>query len=47
MCQFCMDDEFVAIITYVKDEGFELWAYSGEIIAWMPLPEPYKPHETK
>ena len=36
----CMDDEFIT--TYVKDEGFELWADSGEVIAWMPLPEPYK-----
>ena len=40
----CMDDGFIATTTYVKDEGFELWADSGEVIAWMPLPEPYKPH---
>jgi len=40
----CMDDEFIATTTYVKDKGFELWADSGEVIAWMPLPEPYKPH---
>lgn len=39
----CMDDEFIATTTYVKDEGFELWADSGGVIAWMPLPEPYKP----
>jgi hypothetical protein len=38
----CMDDEFIATTTYVKDEGFELWADSGEVIAWMPLPEPYR-----
>lgn len=22
--------------------GFSLWADSGEVVAWMPLPEPYK-----
>lgn len=39
----CMDDEFIATATYVKDEGFELWADSGEVIAWMPMPTPYEP----
>ena len=38
----CMDDEFIATATYDKDNGFELWADSGEVIAWMPLPEPYQ-----
>ena len=38
----CMDDEFVATTDYTRDEGFGLWAGSGEITAWMPLPEPYK-----
>ena len=38
-----MDDEFVATTNYTRDEGFRLWAYSGEVVAWMPLPEPYKP----
>lgn len=38
----CMDDEFVATTDYTRDEGFGLWADSGEVIAWMPLPEPYK-----
>ena len=33
----CMDDEFIATTTYVKDEGFELWADSGEVIARMPF----------
>lgn len=45
----CMDDEFVATTDYIRDEGFSLWAESGEVIAWMPLPEPYRPeqlHET-
>lgn len=39
----CMDDEFVATTDYTRDEGFGLWADSGEVVAWMPLPEPYKP----
>lgn len=38
----CMDDEFVATTDYTRDEGFGLWADSGEVLAWMPLPEPYK-----
>ncbi len=37
----CMDDEFIATTCYTE-EGFELWAESGEVIAWMPLPTPYK-----
>ena len=36
-----MDDEFIATTTYTKD-GFELWADSGEVVAWQSLPEPYK-----
>jgi len=39
----CMDDDFVATTDYARDEGFSLWAEAGEVIAWMPLPEPYKP----
>lgn len=38
-----MDDEFVATTDFTKDEGFELWEDSGEVIAWMPKPEPYRP----
>ncbi|MGF7002428.1 hypothetical protein M2149_000804 [Lachnospiraceae bacterium PFB1-21] len=38
----CMDDEFVATTDYTRNEGFSLWEDSGEVIAWMPLPEPYK-----
>ena len=38
----CMDDEFIATTDYTRDEGFGLWADSGEVVAWMPLPEPYK-----
>lgn len=36
-----MDDEFIATTTYTKD-GFELWAESGEVTAWQPLPKPYR-----
>lgn len=42
----CMDDEFVATTDYTRDEGFSLWAESGEVIAWMPLPEPYRPEQS-
>ena len=38
----CMDDEFITTTTYVENEGFELWAESGEVVAWQYLPEPYK-----
>lgn len=38
-----MDDGFVCTTDYTDRDGFELWADSGEVIAWMPLPEPYKP----
>ena len=38
----CMDDEFIATATYVENKGFELWAESGEVTHWMPLPEPAK-----
>lgn len=34
------DDDFVATVEYADD--WELWADSGEVVAWMPLPEPYK-----
>lgn len=40
-----MDDGFVATTDYTVDDGFELWVDSGEIVAWMPLPEPYSPSE--
>lgn len=38
-----MDDEFVCTTDYTDDYSFELWQGSGEVIAWMLLPEPYKP----
>lgn len=43
----CMNDEFIATTEYIKDEGFSLWEDSGEVLAWMPLPESYKPEEGK
>ena len=39
------DDGFVATVTYSGD--WELWEDSGDVIAWMPLPEPYKPREVE
>lgn len=38
-----MDDGFVCTTDYTDDDGFELRADSGEVLAWMPLPEPYEP----
>lgn len=34
-----LDDGFITGADYEKD-GFELWAESGEVTHWMPLPEP-------
>ena len=36
----CFDDGFMATVFFGED--FDLWVDSGEPIAWMPLPEPYK-----
>ncbi|QUH22184.1 DUF551 domain-containing protein [Alkaliphilus sp. B6464] len=36
----CFDDGFITGVEYTND--WELWADSGEVVAWMPLPEPYK-----
>jgi hypothetical protein len=33
------DDGFVTSGAYEDD--WELWADSGDVIAWMPLPKPY------
>lgn len=38
-----MDDGFVCTTDYIDTDGFELWLDSGEVLAWMPLPEPYRP----
>ena len=36
----CFYDGFMATVFFGED--FDLWTDSGEPIAWMPLPEPYK-----
>lgn len=36
----CFDDGFVTGVEYADD--WELWADSGEVIAWKPLPKAYK-----
>jgi len=36
----CFDDGFITGVEYTND--WKLWTDSGEVIAWMPLPEPYK-----
>lgn len=46
------DDGFVATVTYSETDtnggmDWELWADSGEPIAWMFLPEPYRESEGK
>ena len=42
----CFDDDFITAVMYITDrqgaQDWELWADSGEVVAWMPLPEPYK-----
>lgn len=35
----CTDDGYIATIMYDRDMG---WLLSSNIIAWMPLPQPYK-----
>ena len=42
LCSF--DDGFVATATYCEDDGddgWALWQDSGEVVAWMPLPQAY------
>lgn len=36
----CFDDGFVTGVGYGED--WELWADSGEVVAWMLMPEPYE-----
>lgn len=36
----CFDDGFITCVEYT--DNWVLWADSGEVIAWMPLPKPYK-----
>ena len=40
LCSF--DDGFIASVDYISGNGFMLWVDSGEVNAWMPLPEPYE-----
>lgn len=40
-----MDDGFIATATYDKNNGWELWAESGEVTHWQPLPGPPKGSE--
>ena len=35
------DDGFIATVSYVGGD-FELWVDSGEPVAWMGLPDPWK-----
>lgn len=37
----CFDDGFITTVEY-EDGDWNLWADSGEVVAWQPLPEPYK-----
>ena len=39
-----LDDGYIAT-SYYDGDDWELWQDSGEVIAWMPLPEPYKGDE--
>lgn len=39
----CFDDGFIAIVFFGED--FDLGVCIGELIAWMPLPKPYKKGE--
>lgn len=37
----CFDDGFITTVEY-EDGDWNLWADSGEVVAWQPLPEPYE-----
>ncbi len=37
----CLDDGYITSV-YFDGNDWELWADSGEPVAWMPLPESYK-----
>ena len=37
----CLDDGYIASV-YFDGSDWELWADSGEPVAWMPLPMPYR-----
>lgn len=37
----CFDDGFITTVEY-EDGDWILWADSGEVVAWQPLPESYE-----
>lgn len=37
----CFDDGFITTVEY-ENEDWNLWADSGEVVAWQPIPEPFK-----
>lgn len=37
----CFDDGFITTVEY-EDGDWNLWADSGEVVAWQSLPEPFK-----
>ncbi|MEG0794140.1 MAG: hypothetical protein RR275_09275 [Lachnospiraceae bacterium] len=37
-----MDDGYVCSTDFTDKSGFNLWEDSGEVVAWMPVPEPYE-----
>ena len=41
----CFDDEFITTIEF--DGDWILWAGATEVVAWMPLPKPYRKEEQK
>ena len=40
----CFDDGFITTVEN-EDGDWILWADSGEVLAWQPLPEPYEVKE--
>lgn len=37
----CLDDGFITGVDFQENGEWGLWADSGDVVAWMPLPEPY------
>lgn len=42
----CLDDGYISSAEYMtgrnRKRDWDLWPDNGEVIAWMPLPEPYR-----
>lgn len=42
----CLDDGYISSVEYMTGRNgkrdWDLWSDNGEVIAWMPLPEPYR-----